>query len=274
MRYYLYKIFFLVVFINSCLSQISPPGLGSANMANWNAVGIRQELDTIEGKGWQSISYIGIGRKSNPNNYNPIYKQAILVLNEEIYHQFHKTWQYSFAMSYRRQDEYDKNVPYDYVSPKLKQEFRLYSRLSYIFKTSRLKIVPTIRQEFRKFYSPNFTNVQENFQLRSRFRIQLSINLDNKKHHRLIASSEQLFSISKYNSTNNWNIFDYRESRFSLYYSYSPKTLPVILSVGYMNNLVGSKNKYDVNYFAFDIIFENLFKDKHRDKDNIKENLE
>lgn len=220
------------------------------------------------------MSYIGVGRKSNPDNYDPFYKPAILVINQEFYHQFHRTWQYSLALSYRRQDEYLDNAPYEHNNPKLKQEFRLYGRFSYIFSTSRIKLVPTFRQEFRKFYSPDFQNINENFQFRSRFRLQLTANLDSKKRHRLIASSEQLFSISKENTPDTWTEFNYRESRFSLYYSYSPKTVPFIFSVGYMNNLVGQKNPYDVHYLAFDIVIENPFKLRERPKDNIKENFE
>jgi hypothetical protein len=260
--------------LGKCFSQISPPGLGKAHDADWFAFGIRQELDTIEGKGWQSISYVGLGRKSNPDNYNPFYKSAILVINQEFYHQFHKTWQYSLALSYRRQDEYLDSNPYEHDNPKLKQEFRLYGRFSYIFSTSRIKLVPIFRQEFRKFYSPNFQNINENFQFRTRLRLQLKVNLDNTKQHRLIASSEQLFSISKENTSDTWTDFNYRESRFSLYYSYSPKTFPFIFSIGYMNNLVGQKNPYDVHYLAFDIVIENPFKLQQRNKNNINENLE
>ena len=270
------NLFLIILFcvVGKCFSQISPPGLGKANMADWFAFGIRQELSTTHGRGWQSMSYIGIGRKSNPDNYDLFYKSAILVVNQEFYHQFHSVWQTSFALSYRRQDEYLDNKPYKHDNPKLKQEFRLYGRFSYIFSTSRIKLVPTFRQEFRKFYSPDFENINENFQFRSRFRLQLTANLDNKKRHRLIASSEQLFSISKENTPDTWTDFNYRESRFSLYYSYSPKTLPFIFSVGYMNNLVGQKNPYDVHYLAFDIVIENPFKLRERPKDNIKENFE
>lgn len=260
--------------MSNCFSQISPPGLGKAHTADWFAFGVRQELDTIEGKGWQSMTYIGVGRKSNPNNYDPFYKPAILVLNQEFYHQFHNDWQYSLALSYRRQDEYLDNMPYEHDNPKLKQEFRLYGRFSYLFSTSRIKLVPTFRQEFRKFYTPDFQNISEDYQFRSRFRLQLTVNLDSKKTHRLIASSEQLFSISKGNTPDNWTDFNYRESRFSLYYSYSPKALPFIFSVGYMNNLIGQKNPYDVHYLAFDIVIENPFKLQQRNKDNIKENFE
>ncbi len=248
------------LFLGKCFSQISPPGLGKAHTADWFALGIRQKLNTIGAKDWQSMSYIGLGRKSNPDNYDPFFKSAILVVNQEFYHQFHNDWQYSFALSYRRQDEYLDNPPYERENPKIKQEFRVYGRLSYVLNTSCLKLVPTFRQEFRKFYTPGFQNVTENFQFRSRFRLQLSVNLNAKKSHRIIASSEQLFSISEETTSNTWTAFNYRESRFLLYYSFSPKTLPFILSAGYMNNLVGQKNPYDVHYLAFDIVVENPFK--------------
>lgn len=263
-----------ILFQQIVFGQISSPGLGKANTANWFALGVRQELDTIADKGWQSMTYFGFGQKSNPDNYNPFYKPAIFVVNQEFYHQFHKTWQYSFAVSYRRQDEYFDIPPYEHETTRIKQEFRTYGRFSYIFKTSRIKLIPTFRQEFRKFYSPDFNNTDEDFQFRSRFRLQLTVNLYKNKTHRLIVSSEQLFSISKQTTPNNWTDYNYRESRFSLYYSLSPKTLPLIFNIGYMNNLVGNKIVFDVHYLAFDIIIENPFKLTQRTKDVIMDNFE
>lgn len=253
--------------------QISPPGLGKANTADWLAFGIRQELDTIKGKGWQSMSYAGMGRKSNPDNYNPLFKPAILVLNQEFYHQFLDHWQYSFALSYRRQDSYLNDSPYLHDHPYFEQEFRVYSRISYILKSDRIKLVPTFRQEFRKFFTPDFKETTEDLQLRSRIRLQLSVNLNAKKTHRLIASSEQLFAISKKTAPSTWTGLNYRESRFSLYYSLSLETLPVIIDIGYMNNLLGNKMLYSVSYLAFDIVLENPFQ-MLRTKDSISENPE
>ena len=250
--------FLLVLcFANTITAQISSPGLGKANNANWFAVGVQQQLDTIQYKDWQSMTYVGVGRKSNPDTNNPFYKPAIFVINQEFYHQFHNNWQYSVALSYRKQNEYSDTFPYEEDDPKWKQEFRLYGRFSYIFKTGRLKFTPTIRQEFRKFYAPDFTNTDENFQLRSRFRLQLAINLDADKHHKLTFNSEQLFSISK--ETTQWSDFNYRESRFSLYYSYSPVKIPVTFSLKNKKNIVGATNSYAVDYFAFDMVFKDLF---------------
>ncbi|MCC6691617.1 MAG: DUF2490 domain-containing protein, partial [Bacteroidia bacterium] len=255
----------LLFFIGELLlAQISPPGLGRANTANWLAFGIRQELDTIRDKGWQSMTYIGMGRKSNPDNQNPLYKPGIFVLNQEFYHQFHHNWQYSLALSYRRQNEYLDTPPYKDNTPNMQQEFRLYGRFSYILKSPRVKLVPTLRQDFRKYYTTNFKNTNEIFQVRSRLRLQVTINLDRKKSHRIIASSEQLFSSTELSGSNKLGNFNYKESRFLLYYSYSPQTIPLIVNIGYMNNLVGQQKFYDVHYLAFDIMLENPFKLKQR----------
>jgi len=246
------------------VAQIGVPGLGKANVASWFALGISQKLDTIEGKGWQSMSYIGLGRISNPDNYAIFQKQAMLVVNQEFYHQFHHNWQYSFGLSYRLRDEYLDDYPYTHDSPRQKQEFRTYARLSYTYKKGPIKLVPTLGHDFRKFCAPNFSRVSEDFQFRSRVRLQLTINLDAQKIHRLIFSSEHFFSISKKNYPNRWTDFNYRESRFSVHYSISPKSIPVIFNVGYMNNLMGNKNPYSVHYLAADIIIENPFKLKKR----------
>jgi hypothetical protein len=248
---------FLVVFVRQSFAQISPPGEGKARTADWFALGIRQKLDTTEGRGWQSMSYIGLGRKSNPDNYNPFFKHEIFVMNQEFYHQLPNAWQYSFALSYRRQDEYSDRPPYEHEYPGLIQEFRLYGRLSYTFYHSRFKLTPTFRQEVRNFYTVNFENTDEIVQMRSRVRLQLTAGLDRDNIHRLMASSEQLFAVSKEQAPAHWTAFNYRESRFSLYYSYSPKT--ITFSVGYMNNLVGAKKPYDVHYIALDIVIENPF---------------
>lgn len=246
-----------LIFSHIVLGQITPPGTGKANTANWLALGLRQELDTVPGNEWQSMTYVGFGQKSNPDNNNPFYKPAIFILNQEFYHRFHKAWQYSVALSYRRQDEYLDISPYKHATPKIEQEFRAYGRFSYLLKSSRIEFIPTFRQDLRKFYAPDFDKTSEDFQFRSRFRLQFVFHLNKNKTQKLVANSEQLFSISKMTTANQWTNFGYRESRFSFYYSLSPKALPLTLNIGYMNNLVGSKTVFDVHHFAFDIIVKN-----------------
>lgn len=244
---------------STTFGQISAPGLGRAKIASWFAMGVRQDLDTIENSGWQSMSYIGMGWKSNPDNYDPFSKPAELVFNQEFNNHYRDHWQYSFAMSYRRKEKYADDKPYEHENPKRVQEFRIYSRFSYLINTPYIKFSPTIRQEYRKFWTPDFKNATEDFQLRTRLKLQLTLNLNAQKIHRIIVSSEQLFSISKLAKINAWSDFNYRDSRFSLNYSLSPEELPFTFNVGYMNNLVGVKTPFDTHYLACSLILKNPF---------------
>ncbi len=47
-----------------------------------------------------------------------------------------------------------------------------------------------------------------------------------------------------------------------LYYSVSPKNSPVMINLGYMNNLVGGIYPYNASYIALDIILKNPFTEK------------
>src|SRR6478609_6797214 len=117
----------VIVFIlwnTSLIAQISPPGLGVAHTAQWVALAVRQKLDSANTK--QLVSYVGLGRISNPDDYNPVEKSAIFVLNQEFYNQFREHWQYSLALSYRNQREYESVPPYEEGVPSAKQEFRIY----------------------------------------------------------------------------------------------------------------------------------------------------
>lgn len=239
------------------VAQISPPGLGRARTANWLALGLRNRLN--KNNTWQSLSYVGLGRKSSPTDFDPLLKQAIWVFNQEFYHQFSRHSQYSFALSYRRQDQYMDDAPYKHDQPAVEQEFRLYGRIYYTIPIHRFKLTGVYRQEFRKFYGPDFAAVEEDFQLRSRFRIQLSTDLNKSKTQKLTLSSENIFSASKESGGNNWTNFQYKESRFSLYYTVSLKKLPVTVDVGYMNNLIGASALQDIHYFALDVIVNNPF---------------
>ncbi|WP_165850779.1 DUF2490 domain-containing protein [Chryseobacterium sp. 5_R23647] len=242
-----FLIIFTVCFFAVNLSaQISPPGLGHAKTASWLAAGVKQKLS----KNWESMSYFGMGR-TGETSLNPIEKPSILVLNQEFYKQLKNNWKYSFAVSFRNQKE--KNTADNNIVDQ--QEIRLYGRLSHVFKSSKLKVTPTFRQEFRKFFAPKSLEDAESFALRSRLRLQLSIDLNEDASKKIILSSEQLFSTEKDAVSKEWSDWKYHESRFLAYYSVTPKNSAVTFDIGYMNNLVGGSHPYDVSYLAFDVVF-------------------
>lgn len=248
-----------MLLFSTTYAQLSPPGLGKANTASWFAFGIKQRLDTLKQK--ESTTYIGIGRKSNPDENNPMSKPGILVLNEEISNHYKEHWTYSYALSYRRSNLYASEAPFDETEPSIEQEFRVYGRYSYLMGNQNIKWKNTVRQEFRKFFNPDFSKTDENYQFRTRLKSQVNFALGTQKVHQIIVSAEALFAISRENfPEEEWSKFAYKESRFALYYSLSPKEIPFTFDLGYMYNLIGKDSNVDgVNYLALDVVLKNPF---------------
>ncbi|RWX01489.1 DUF2490 domain-containing protein [Flavobacterium cerinum] len=242
------------IFSLPALAQLSPPGLGKTNTAFWSAVGVKQKLD----KKNSSTTYFGMGRISGAQGSNPFSMPSIVVVNQEFYHKLNANWTYSAALSYRRQHEYDESFDKE-KSVVVNQEFRLYGRLQYATNIGNSKWTTTLRQEVRKFYTADFDQVLDGLQLRTRLKTQLLVPLDNDSENSLVGSAEALFAMTN-DSDEGWGSPEYKESRFCLYYSYSPDSLPVTFDVGYMNDLIGYGHHIsDVSYLAVDIIIENPF---------------
>ncbi|HCM33882.1 MAG TPA: hypothetical protein DF603_06980 [Chryseobacterium sp.] len=242
-------------------AQISPPGLGDANTAFWSAFGVKRELDSLGKK--QTMSYIAIGRKSSPDNDNLFSKQAIFVLNHEVYNSFAPHQQYSYAISYRRQPQYESDAPYE--KENTEQEFRIYGRYAYTFNLGKkFKLKNTVRQEFRKFFDADFHKVEEDFQLRTRIKSQLTYNLSPTNNQKLAISAEALFSVSHLNEPEqHWNSFGYREMRLSAYYMFNIPHSPFTVDIGYMDDLIRDSNsihKGGVHYLAADLIWNIPYK--------------
>ncbi len=237
-------------------AQSSPPGLGVAHTATWLALGLRQHLDTLERQQW--VAYVGVGRKSDPTDYLPYHRPAIIVLNQEYYHRVRRHWQYALAVSYREQDEYRAVAPFEHGDPRMRQEFRVYGRWSWLLKRHRWKFAATLRQELRLFYTPDFMPWEEDLQLRTRFRMQVAWDLNTARTVSLSASAEPLFATSRATSgACDWSPLAYGESRFGLFLSW--RLQPLVLSVGYMNNLLDDALPHDVHYVSMCAVWEDPF---------------
>ncbi len=250
---------FGILFYGTCFAQFSPPGLGNTNTAAWFALGMKQKLSS--NKKIESATFIGIGTISNPNNYNLFQKPSIYVLNEEITHQFKPNWKYSIATSYRWQNKYNSSPPYALEEPNARQEIRFYSRFTYSKSFRKIKYSLGYRPEIRFFYNPDFTTPTEKLEFRSRLRGKIRLNLNAAKTKKISTSAEILLATSK---TTQWNTFQYKESRFCLYYSVTIPKQKITFNMGYMNNVLGKKFNKDVHYLAFDVVFKNPFQKKSK----------
>ena len=253
---YILAFFFLITL--TVFGQVSPPGLGGGDAATWFALGLRQDINAKQNT--ESMTYLGIGAKTEDHNNRYLNKPAIFVLNQEFFHEINKNIDLSYALSYRRQMEYDYNEINHPIHTTIQQEFRIYGRIAYTFKIGNVKFKQTARQEFRRFFDQNFKNTPEPFQLRSRLKSQVSFYLDHPNRHKLTAGAEALFSNSQSQKNNDWTGFKYKEARFTFFYTYTPQNTPLAFSLGYMNNLIEKNTTHSVHYTSLDIVWENPLK--------------
>jgi hypothetical protein len=245
---------YLSFIFSTAVAQLSPPGMGETRTAFWSALGIKQSLDEKN----TSTTYVGLGRISGAKSNNSVAMPSIFVVNQEFYHKLGTQWNCSMALSYRRQHEYDESFDAPEAEA-INQEFRLYGRLQHIKNFGNLKWATTLRQEVRKFYTEDFAQVPDGLQLRTRLKTQFLVPLDADAQSSLMGSAEALFAMAD-DSNKGWGSPAYKESRFCLYYCYSPASLPITFDIGYMNDLIGyGQNTTDVSYLAMDIIVANPF---------------
>ncbi|WP_170831224.1 DUF2490 domain-containing protein [Arachidicoccus rhizosphaerae] len=257
-------------------AQITPPGLSNTKIISWMAVGLEQSIDSAQN--WQSNSFIGYGRMSNPEgSYDLFKKPSIWVLNEEIKRKLSKHFNVTGGLSLRKQYIYEKTAPYHKAASDIKKELMLYGILSYGWSRSPIKWNLDFRPEYRTFYMPEFSSTDTRKAFRARFKLRSMIPLTANREHTLIFYAESLFQnkMTKIkpkddagnntqqpdaiNSKNNWSGFGYEDSYFCGFYRYAPAALPFYAEIGYMNNLVGSNPSYTMHHIALDIIFKDIF---------------
>lgn len=246
--------FLSIVLHSVSFAQFSPPGLGKINTAGWFAVGVKQKLN--DQKTVSSATFLGVGRTSNPDNYNPLQRSAIYVVNQEILFRFAKHWETAGALSYRWQNNYKTEKPYQLDTPKGQQEIRTYGKISYLNHLGIMDYSFTFRPELRFFFDPNFNSAAKKAQFRTRFRGKMGFPLNSSKTKKIIETTEVLLAT---NETQNWDKFQMNESRFCLYYSVKIPQQKITLNIGYMNDLLLKPTVHDAHYLAVDISISDLF---------------
>ena len=228
--------------------------MGNINTASWFAIGVKQNLN--EQKTISSITFLGFGETSNPDDYNPVDRAAIYVINQEFTNRFATHWEYAGALSYRWQNSYKTKAPFEIDASNNQQEIRTYAKLSYLNNLGSIDYSVTLRPEFRLFYNPDFNSPEKKAQFRTRLKGKMAFNLNVVKTRKIIASAEMLLAVSE---TENWDTYQFNESRFCLYYSVKIPKQKMTLNLGYMNDLVLKSSVHDANYIAVDIKFTDLF---------------
>ena len=250
---------FLILSFYSSFAQLTPPGLGENSKINgWFAVGLNQKLDSA-GK-FTSMTYFGVDGQSAMNRYNVFDRLGIFVLNEEVKYRMKNNFSTSIALSYRQQNVFDDNSSPAYPElSNFKREFRLYGRIGKSWNSS-WKPSVTLRQEWRKFYTPEFGQAKISSAFRTRLKFQSEINVIKSKRLKAIFGMEFLFATEFIESDQQWEHFEYSESRLSAFLSYSSKNKSVTYSFGVMDDILESDHKLkEIPYLSFALVFNNLF---------------
>jgi len=265
----IFLFFFIICLCSNSFSQIFPDAVGEAKNAFWLATGFKQDILKTNVPLLTSSTSIGIGRKSNPDNFNLFQKHQSFILKESLSVRLKPKWKMSLGLGYYKTRRYHDEAPFELLETPVQHEFRLSVTPTFQWTKNRFSMAANLSQEFRKYFAPKAGSINDDIQFRTRFRLLFSVNLDKEKVHKLVATSEQLFSISKDKNPEQWTDFNYRESRFCFYYSLSPKNWHVTFDLGYMYNLIEGEKRLGVHYLAFDVVVKNLFKAKQlQTKDN------
>lgn len=239
-----------------CISQLTPPGFDHTRLVSWEAVGLSQDLDSLDDK--QVRVYTGLGRESQPDDLNLYEKPGIWVLEGQYREKITPRLAVTTGLSYRLQHRYSGTIPYQHELPGRVNEIRFYGILTVSENWKHLSVGITMKQEARTFVVPAPYHPNPAFQLRTRLKTKLQVPVWKHRDHRVIFSQEVLFPVSFQNG--NWEHLHYSDLRLSLYYSVTLKKLPLLVEVGYMNELRGLKNKEDISFFAMDLVWINPFK--------------
>jgi hypothetical protein len=248
------SIFFFVLTI-SVRAQISPPGLDDTKIAFWSALAVSQKLSHK----CNLTFYVGQSRKSDPDNYALLKKQAIYVINQETLFNLGTKYALAVCASYRIQNRYNAEEPYEPTDPAAKNEERYYLRFYAYRNTGKTKWTFSFRPEMRLYYETHHKVWQPtDEELRFRVKGQASFTIGESK--KLIVANEVLSTTDhERNATEaHWGSFHFTEDRLSTYYRVTFDHL--ITDFGLMHQIT-----FDGDYIvhlAVDFILTNPFSKK------------
>lgn len=196
-------------------AQIGPPGMGPVRAAGWMAVGFTQRLDTAGRLNWSG--YVGHGRSSMPQHGMPWQRPAILVVDQLLTRRIHPHAQVGLGMSFRSQQRYSATEPFERLAPD-RDEGRLHARLALLWPIGHWRVQVTMKQELRRFFTPDLRPWKEDLEWRSRLKVQAEHPLDAHGRRRMVLAVEELFAMDHERSVpDEWTTLGYRESRLSAY---------------------------------------------------------
>jgi len=238
MKHFLTGCFFLLLFKYKSFSQIGAEAQGG-KASLWLALGIDQKIS----KRWLSVTDIGYGRHSDPNNNALVKRQGLNVLTQDFIYKANTHWHFAFSIGYWRRDFYDDNIPYNSRNypQQFRNEIRPFQKAYYSHSLKNIIITHVFRTDYRFYYDQNFTDKWPTpFEFRARYLQVWKISLTKDKKNFIIPMDEILTAVDKYSATialqkkSKWSPYQFIENRFSLYYRRSLLNQKIDIDLGVM----------------------------------------
>ncbi|MGZ3921030.1 MAG: DUF2490 domain-containing protein [Bacteroidia bacterium] len=269
----LFLCFFISGFLFSCkiFSQIGAEAQGGKTSI-WAAIGIDQELSTK----WLSVTDIGYGRHSDPDNYNFTKRIGLNVLTQDFIYKPSEHWRFALSFGYWKRYFYSDDPPYDNrTTPySFRNEVRPFQKIIYHHSIGNIKLTHTLRTDFRFYYNQYFTdNWTTLFEFRLRYMENWKFPLSQNKKNWFIAVDEILSAVDLVRK--NWSPYQLTENRFSLYYRRSFPKHKADLDLGIMHQYWRDKpgtSGFNTSYnLMIDIIFIDPFSKKNKKEEKDEE---
>ena len=234
--------------------------MDDTNAVAWGAIGINQQLSNR----WSVTVYAGAARESDPDNVKPLTKQAIFVVNQETQYKFNAHWQLLLGLSFRSQERYQEQAPYEPQHPAFRDEARYYLRLYYRHNVGKVAMIYSLRPEYRSFYNTRWHTWDKTpLELRFRLKVQAAIPLNELKSNQFIVGNE-LLSATDYergvDRSLHWSHYAFTEDRFTTYFRHIFKKPSLIVDLGLMHQVKFDNGERDyIAHLAFDVLFLNPF---------------
>lgn len=248
-------------FFYKTTAQIGAEAQGG-KLTLWTALGIDYKLSSR----WTSITDLGFGRHSDPDNTQVLKRQGLNVLTQDFIYHINTHWRIAISGGYWRRNAYQDQPPYNARNfPfEFRNELRPYQRLYYRFNLKAVKITNTFRIDERFYFTQNLHDSWTTpFEFRARYMLDARRPFTKDQANWIIVNDEVLTAVDKrYNDT--WSAYQLTENRLSLYYRHNFTKQRVDVDLGLMHQYWRERpgvSNFNVSYnIMFDIILHDPFR--------------
>ncbi len=251
-------------------AQIGAEAQGG-KFTTWCALGIDYELSAR----WTSVTDLGYGRHSDPDNALLLKRQGLNVITQDFIRRVNSHWRFALSAGYWRRNAYSEDTPYN-ARPfpyEFRNELRPYQRLYYDHQVRNLKITHTLRADERFYYDQDFHGPWTTpFEFRARYMVNVKIPLGQNGRHWIIPNDEVLSAIDQYATViaqqkgGKWSPYQLTENRLSLYYRHSFREQRIDIDIGLMHQYWRERPGLSHFNTSYNIMLDVIIRDPFRKK--------